>query len=264
MITLEELVKQAYQAIGRGQKLRPEQFNDALTALDIMFKSWSNKGDDLWRVSKYETPLRLVYGVEFEGKKYLPIRHHVADSDNSPSSSIGFWLPLPEDFTPSTVHIWTNGSTYENNMALIIALDNVFTIGNVRVFERGQRLKFRLVSRHTFDDKVIYEIGKPTFGKVGRTFLSYPTVTFNAMPISDDVMVSVDLITHANTVEGLTDVPSNWLAAIKYGLAVELGYANGIDPTSLTAIVNKFQYEYRRAKGSERETVSSCFVEPLY
>ena len=267
ILSLEELVKQSYAVIGRGQKLRPEQMNDALTALNIMFKSWSNKGHDLWRVSKYEMPLRLTGATAYEGKQYLCIRTHQAEEGLNPAESAGYWLEVPED-APAIENVidWSEFSGYLNQMYFDVARENVFTIGNIRVYEGAQKKKFRLYGRDKFDGKVQYEIGTPSYGKITPkdNTTGWARVDVNAFPVTNDVVVSLDLILHADHGIGVDLIPENWLSAIKYGLAVELGYSNSIDTTTLTSIVNKFQHEFRKARGSEREVESSCFVEPLF
>lgn len=267
IVSLEELVKQSYAVIGRGQKLRPEQMTDALTALTIMFKSWSNKGRDLWRVSKHEMPLRINMETTHEGKRYLCIRTHFSEDATNPSIDTGHWLEIPADAPEiTTTNDWMSGLSYGNQMYFNVLQENVFTVGNVRVYEGAQKKKFRLYNHEKFDSRVQYEIGTPSYGKVipKDRATGLVRVDINAFPANHDVTISLDLILHADFGTGIELMPENWLSAIKYGLAVELGYSNSIDPTTLTSIVNKFQYEFRKARGSEREVESSCFVEPLF
>lgn len=268
-MSLDKIIKHAYSIIGRGEKLRNEQIDDAINALDIMFASWANKGADLWRTEKvnFEIPKPLI--VENGGEQYICIRKHTASSFNEPGAGANseiYWVSTSGHLT---VEAWVAGVEYlaANDISLIE--NNIFSIGTARIIDAGEILEVSFIPRRKFEDldpaetsegsstryRAVFE---PTRAGQAPRIILYPT------PDKEGLVLEFHKIFYVDSTMFYEGIPANWLAAIQYGLAVELGYMNGIALDVLTSVVNKFKFEFQRARGSEREVISSCFVEPLF
>lgn len=263
MIGLEELIHQAYCVIGRGEKLRPEQVNQAITALDIMFKSWSNKGHDLWKVSTQLLELSLPQVVEHNGKKYVCCSQHTSSEFSEPGAGVNsnlYWIEISDS---ELTEDWDAGVLYGDS-ANVSLTDEPFAIGNLTYIVGGRRHRVKLVSQRKFSNIEEKEIGTPkhaVFSGLKAGISS--SVSLHPIPFESGAALEYSAVKMAGAYDATT-APENWISAIKYGLAVELGYLNGIPHDTHTSIVNKFQYEFRRARGSEQEVTDSCFVEPLF
>jgi len=263
MINIESLISQAYKVIGRGEKLRPESINEAADCLELMFKSWANKGGDVWRINKKSIALPIPAVIENDSKNYLCIRSHTANPDSEPgigSSYKSYWVEAPEDLTATGT--WALAASYIDGRVVDFDDATMFSIGCAKVIDNGEETHFEFISRKDANSLDRSLLGIPNKGvfipnKEPQLYL-YPIVN------KAGLVFEYHNITYSAFDTFLTESPDNWLNAIKYGLAVELGYMNGIPLDKLTGIVNKFQFEYRRAKGSEKEVITSCFVKSLF
>lgn len=266
---VDKIIRHAYSIIGRGEKLRNEQIDDAINALDIMFTSWANKGADLWRTSKVEIQINKPVIISHNDKQYICLRDHTSSEFNEPgvgASSQVYWL---ETEGHEETEAWYNSTQYPAANFVSLMDETIYSVGRARILDGTQIFDVEFVTRSKFDKydpanvvtdnsgnyKAVFVPGRPGYS---------PGIILHPTPDREGLVLDFYKIAYADSNVLAEGVPNNWLAAIQYGLAVELGYMNGIGLDVLTSIVNKFKYEFQRARGSEREVVSSCFIDPLY
>lgn len=248
--------------IGRSDKLRPEQTDDAVNALSLLLQSWANQGVHLWRLENLDVSISAPYVISHTSKYYYCIKKHTAETVNNPNDGDlrnHYWL---ETETTLPVLAWADGSSYLPINSLPLTTIEAYTIIRVNALDANERTTVELVPRRIFDKLCNTDTGIPTTachvpGSPGELLL-HPS------PVSDIVLelTLAKLYKEEHTI----GTPEHWLMALKFALAVELGYLNGISMKKLSGIVNKAQFEFRKAKGSpaEMEDKDICFVDPLF
>jgi len=264
-ISVDQFIRQAYQVIGRSEKLRPDAIDDAVRSLDLMFDSWLNRGVDIWRAKESVLQIYTPTVVSNDSSYYYCIRTHVADDDSEPGTGdtwASFWL---ETDSSDDAIAWTSGSPYTAINTLDLDIDDLFSVvGFGRYLLGSVETRVKFINRRAFQELDPVELGSPTKACfVPGTATESPRILLHPAPTVRSILYLTAVTFRADPTTGLSS-PRNWMQAIKYGLAVELAYANNIPRDVLAGIVEKFTFEFRKARGADREVLDRCFVESAY
>lgn len=223
----DELIKSSLRLLGvghRGEPIIADEINDANMALNIMLKAWQADGLHLWKREAMTLP--LIAGV--------------AEYTLGPTGNVTMQRPLRivecvrRDTTANNIDVPLN----KLSMQEYYKLSNKFFTG--------------IPVSYVYDPQL--GNGKLTVWQVPDTLVAsrYDLVIVYLQPMED--MIN----THDNF-----DCPSEWLEAIKYGLAVRLAPEYGIDLPYQYLLKKQFDEIFEKAMMWDLED-TSIYLQPNY
>jgi len=266
--TLDKIIKQAYSVIGRGEKLRPEHIDSAINLLEAMLDSWVNRGFDTWRMKTLRVSLPVQTVVAHDDVRYLCVRSHTSTADTEPGTGDNYkpyWVEIKGDVEILDVS-WAVATAYEaQNTVAVVDPDLAHISGYAKLLADNDVSVVKFLPQRKFAELSPSDTGTPSkVTAAPATANNSWVLTLNPTPVELVGELELRALCYRNDLESTIPAPRSWYLAIQYNLAVELGYANGIPQDVLTGIVNKAQFEFRKARGADTEVEDRCFVDSLY
>lgn len=226
-VNRDQLIKSSLRLLGvghRGEPIIADEINDANMALNIMLKAWQADGLHLWK--REEMTLPLLAGV--------------AEYTLGPTGNVVMQRPLRivecvrRDVTANNIDVPLNKLSLQE----YYKLSNKFFTG--------------IPVSYVYDPQL--DNGKFTIWQVPDATIvaRYDIVIVYLFPMEDMINTQDDF-----------DCPTEWLEAIKYGLAVRLADEYGIDAPQQYLLMKKFQDIYEKALQWDNEDVS-IYLQPNY
>jgi len=135
----------------------------------------------------------------------------------------------------------------------------------IKVLHAGQFSAIERVSMMDFQELDRFEMGLPTKCFIQRIssalrvhlwpLCNVENATLHFYEVSKPSFVSG---------EQIVDIPDQWIKALYYALAVELGFIYNIKSDRIQLIGAKSASEFKKAFLTNESEEDSCFVKPLY
>lgn len=267
-LTRDEIITAALQKLGAiqaGDTPSAAQVTAAATALNLMVKSWQNKGVFLWTVewvTKTLSASSKVVGTD--GSTYTCIRSHTSASSNRPVTGAN-WSTCWR-LRGSTGGAWTTATSYASIGDFAVEGD---TIGIEQAFLRSNNYSdtpLVIVPYHRFSeisDKSAE--GQPSH----LVFDNRLTPQIFLWPIPNDAtdvlhVLRVRMLEDFDAAGNNADFPVRWLRALVFGLAADLAddYKRPIDEHD--RLFAKADRLFEEAKGGDKITSDSDFMTPAF
>ena len=254
---------------GRGDKPSVDDYNDALTTLDMIFKTWaSNHGVAFWDIVCNSQTLTAGSKVSHNSKVYQCILNHTADSTNEPGVGADWADYWEENSDISTTDLWVSGLTYTVVRSLTPTSTNCVDISNLHINYNGSFWQVELVSKDELFNHDTLTTGMPTKAYLSHSQIGGVVAIFNRIPNRDYefkyyAMCRPETIT-AENLGVSTPIPDNWLKAAVYALAVELSYLYSIDLETIQLLTVKARAEFKKCLGTDRGGNDLCFVKSTF
>ena len=269
-LSRDQIIKAALQKLGvvqsgDGNDPTAQQITDASLALNLMVKSWQNKGVFLWTVewvTKTFSASDVVLGTD--GLNYTCIRSHTSAASNKPITGANWntcWR-----LRGSGGAVWSAATSYSSVGDFAVADD---TIGIEQAFLRSSNYSdnpLEIVS-----PKRYYEISdKSSDGEPSCVmFDKRLTPQIFLWPIPNDTtdvlhVLRVRMLEDFDASGNTADFPVRWLRALVYGLAADLAddYKRPID--EFDRLFAKADKLFEEAKGGDKMTSDSDFISPAF
>ncbi len=265
-MSVNSLLTRALQLAGRGDKPTSDDMAQALVSLNVLLGTWRNRGVDLFNLHDQQYTMSLENYVLHNGTTYVCIRPHYSTTNDEPGAGANW-----RNFWASTTNItstvaWAVDTSYTapNRLFLSGGTSYMSEIANPRILQAGTVNFLDIVGREEFFALDPAELGIPT-----KIFIQPgPQAEFHFWPTpdySDLILLFTAVLTGQDQYTGTeVYIASNWLQALQYGLAAELGYYYNLTPDRIGVLNNKAEVEFRRALGSDKGVVESCHVDPCY
>lgn len=269
-LSRDGIIKAALQKLGviqsgDGNDPTATQITDAATALNLMVKSWQNKGVFLWTVewvTKTFSASDEVTGTD--SSVYTCIRSHTSAASNKPVTGAN-WSTVWR-LRGSTGGVWTTATSYSSVGDFAVEGD---TIGIEQAFIRSNNYSdtpLEIVRRekfHEITDKA--NTGEPSV----LFFDNRLTPQIFLWPIPNDTtdvlhVLRVRMLENFDAAANNADFPVRWLRALIYGLAADLAddYKRPID--EFDRLFAKAEKLFEEAKGADKTISDSDFISPAY
>lgn len=266
MHTVEDIVLTALTFSGRGDKPSPEDLNQAVRLMNLILKDWATtRGVQLWNLLEETTDLSRADTVLHNGVYYLCYSNHLAASANEPGVGAdyqNYWVETPE---VSDSYTWTTGTSYASNHRLTLdpfQLDDIITL---RLLHEGQFSPIEKISMHEYKFLEPSAQGLPTHAYVEKTAAGIYVNTWPKCNESDAHLLYYRINRPYDIAAGESlMLADQWVTALQYALAVELGFLYNISIERLNVLGQKAQFEFNKAFRTNESEVDKCFVKPCY
>ena len=267
-LTVEKICRRAMQLAGRGDKPSVNDFNDALETLNMVFQNWSvNYGVALWDIICNEFSFTAGELTSNNGKIYQCKKGHVSSTDNEPGIGTDWANYWVETFNLTTTNIWVSGLYYNPNRSIDFGSPDIHSVSNLYIDYNGVFYPVDRVNKDSFIEEEAQEIGRPTKAYIQKNAIGF-TVILSPIPDDDYTFkyyaCKKPMEFSEGQLSGGVGLPSNWLMAAQYALAVELAYLYSIDKESIAVLIQKARFEFKKCLGTDKEEVDRCFVKPTY
>lgn len=268
MYAIEDILKMAAQLAGRGDKLSMEDLNTALRILNTILTDWATTRDvHLWNILEATAPLPTPDTVLHGSVYYQCFNPHNSAADNEPGVGTlwkNYWQIAPAVTNPLT---WATGNSYSPNN--LVVFDPTFTedIIGLRVLYQGQ---FSPVEKISMLDYVNLQTSDPGFGLPTQAHVQKASagVSVQFWPMNNQTDATLHYyeirrpyqLSHSQS----TTIPDQWVSALYYALAVELGFVYNIGMERLNMLGQKAQFEFNKAFRTNESEADKCFVKPCY
>ena len=269
-LSRDQIITAALQKLGvvqsgDGNAPTANQITDAATALNLMVKSWQNKGVFLWTVEWVTKTLSASSQVTgTDGSVYTCIRSHTSAASNKPVTGAN-WATCWR-LRGSTGGAWTTATSYSSVGDFAVEAD---TIGIEQAFLRN----------NYYADTPIQIISRPRFMEItDKSAEGQPSYLFYdgrlspqifLWPIPNDTtdvlhVLRVRMLEDFDAAANNADFPVRWLRALVYGLAADLAddYKRPID--EFDRLFAKAEKLFDEAKGNDKMTSDSDFISPAF
>lgn len=266
MYAVEDILKMGAQLAGRGDKLPMDELNVALRILNTILTDWATTRDvQLFNILEATMPLPTPDTVLHNSIYYQCYNPHTSASDNEPGVGAlweDYWKLAPEVTTPLT---WAASNSYSpNNLVQFDALYVEDIIG-LRVLHAGQFSPVEKISMLDYVNLDRQEFNLPTHAHIQKTSNGASAQFF---PINNQANATLHYyeirrpyqLSHNQS----TTIPDQWISALYYALAVELGFVYNIGMERLNMLGQKAQFEFNKAFRTNESEVDRCFVKPCY
>jgi len=266
MYNVEDIIKTALTLAGRGDKPSNDMLNEALRALQLILGEWATVKDvTFWNIA--DTRLDLLQGdvVKVGDNYYQCYVNHTALAVNQPEVGAvweNFWVSCAEVTTPLT---WALGNAYLSQRELTLTDFNLEDILCLKIFDKGQESSIEKISMIEFQKLPLIDIGTPTKCWAQKT-LDGLILHFYPLIDNAETTLSYYSINRPNPISAAsaTNLPEQWIQALQYTLATELGFLYNISLDRLNILGQKAKFEMDKAMRTNNSEVDTCFVKPLY
>jgi hypothetical protein len=266
MYAVEDILKMAAQLAGRGDKLPMEELNVALRILNSILTEWATVRDvHLWNIVEASQALPTPDTVLHNSIYYQCYNPHTSASENEPGVGAlweNYWKLAPEVPTPLT---WMASISYSPNN--LVLFDNLYVedIIGLRVLHAGQFSPVEKISMLDYVNLDHQEFGLPTHAHVQKSATGTSAQFFPVNNQQNATLYYYEIrrpyeLDHNQT----TSIPNQWISALYYALAVELGFVYNIGIERLNMLGQKAQFEFNKAFRTNESEVDRCFVKPAY
>lgn len=269
MYSVEEVCTTAMTMAGRGDKPSNEDLNNAVKMLGSILSDWAlTRGVHLWNLVDQSINVPTADWVTNDGLTYKCYRDHVADADNEPGTGDlweDFWLLAEDtDYSP-TAGAWTLGFNYKTNHTYALNSLTDEDILSVRVQHAGGISYVDKVSALDFSKLDVTSFGLPEKVWVEKA-VDGPVIHIWPMCDYEDATMIYYLVRKPGAPDksATMAIPTQWIPALYYALAVELGFFYNIGLDRLNILGQKAQYEFAKAARTNESEVDECFVTPCY
>ena len=265
MYAIEDILKMAAQLAGRGDKLSMEDLNTALRILNTILKDWAATQDvQLWNILEKTVDLPTPDTVLHNGVYYQCFNPHTSAADNEPGVGAlweNYWQVTTAVTSPFT---WAVANSYTHNNLILFTPTEVEDIIGLRVLHQGQ---FSPIEKIPMLDYVNREqsFDLPTHAHVQR---SATGTSAQFWPVNNQENATLHYYQisrpYAFALNQSTDIPEQWIVALYYALAVELGFVYNIGTERLNVLGQKAKFEFNKAFRTNESEADACFVKPCY
>ena len=254
---------------GRGDKPSAEDFEEAISTLDLILKNWAvNHGVALWDIACKEVSFEAGELCTNNGQTYLCIKTHHSTADNEPGVGedwADYWLESGE--TSTSTLAWVLGANYLAKKTLNIEDIGTYEIALLYYVDNGELIR---VTKIKEEDMPRYNPLQP--GDVSAFYLAKDSVSFQVrlipQPTKDYTfkayLCKKPVSINSGSLNAGVDVQDNWLIAAMYALAVELAFLYGLDTQTISGLISKATYEFKKCLGTAKSGSDLCFVKPTY
>lgn len=266
MLNVEEIILTALQLAGRGDRPSEADKAKALKHLQIILDDWAaTKGVLLWNVTESGSEVPRGDVVLVGETYYQCYSSHLSNSTNEPATGAdwpNFWVECKPSDDATT---WATATTYENRRAYADQTLQVEDILGVTVQHAGQFSNVEKIGSMEFAALPLNVTGVPEKLWVQKTI---DGLVFNLYPLPDVDDAKFFFYTIKRpptwTLADDTNMASQWVQALYYALAVELGFLYNIDFNRLNVIGQKAEFEFAKAFRTNESELDECFIKPLY
>ena len=268
MYAIEDILKMAAQLAGRGDKLSMEDLNTALRILNSILTEWATVRDvHLWNIVEATRPLPTPDTVLHNGIYYQCFNPHVSIAENEPGVGAlaeNYWQVAPAVASPLT---WSANINYtHNNLVIFDPLTTEDIIG-LRVLHQGQLSPIEKISALDYVNRQlpnpIFDL--PTHANIQK---SHSGISAQFWPMNNQSNATLHYYEIRYPAEATLNqqatLPDQWITALYYALAVELGFVYNIGIERLNILGQKAQFEFNKAFRTNESEVDKCFVKPCY
>lgn len=267
--TVEEVCQAAMELAGRGDKPSNEDLNKAVKILGSILADWSVTRDvQLWNLVDSELDVPVCDWVTNDGVTYKCYRDHTADADNEPGKGdnwADYWVAASEDTYSPTPAEWTSGFEYAANKTYALDPMTDEDILAVKVQHAGQITYVDKISALEYQKLPIDSFGLPEMVWVEKALEG---AVVHLWPICDceDAKLLYYLVRRPGEPDkaATLTMPDQWIPALYYALAVELGFLWSISYERINLLGQKAKFEFDKALRTNTSEVSSCIVKPCY
>lgn len=292
--TRDNLLNGALRLVGkssRGKTASDADLSDTAEALELMVKAWQGEGIHLWK--QRQATLFIIKGTaeySFPGAhcthSYVETDVKVAGSDTDLTIDVdsisgmttGDYIGIALD--AGTMH-WTtiNGAPSGNTVTITVALPSAVAIDNtVYVYTTKIVRPLRVTDARRVDNTDVpidvvsrtdyYELpNKTTNGKVNEVYYDPQLTTgkFYIWPtgglVDDKIEIDLMLPIEDFDTEAINpDFPQEWLKAIKWGLASDIGPEYGLELKRQAYIDYRARVLLEHVNGFDAEAGSVYFT----
>lgn len=267
-LTRDQIIAAALEKLGvvqAGDSPTANQIASASTALNLMVKSWQNKGVFLWTVEWVTKTLSASSEVTgTDGSVYTCIRSHTSAASNRPVTGAN-WSTCWR-LRGSTGGGWLTTTSYSSIGDFAVESD---TIGIEQAFLRTNDYSdtpLEIIRRERFQEITDKSAtGQPSFLFFDRRLS--PQIFL--WPIPND---STDVL-HVQRVRALedfdaagnnADFPVRWLRALVYGLAADLADDYKRPITEFDRLFAKAERLFDEAKSGDSPISDTDFISPAF
>jgi len=269
MYSVEEVCTTAMTMAGRGDKPSNEDLNNAVKMLGNILSDWATtRGVHLWDLTNTEINVPVCDFVTEAGQVYKCYQDHIAAADNKPGSGEkwgDYWVSASVgDYTP-TPGAWNAGFQYGPNRTYNLNPNVDEDVLAVKVQHAGEVYDVKKIPHLDFLRLPMDSFGLPEKISVIK---SAEGSAIHIWPANDQE--SARLLYYLVCRPGAPDkldsmtLPAQWVPALYYALAVELGFFYNIGLDRLNILGQKARYEFAKASRTNESEVDECFVTPCY
>lgn len=266
MYAVEDILKMGAQLAGRGDKLPMEELNVALRILNTILTDWATTRDvQLFNILEASQALPTPDTVLHNTVYYQCFNPHTSASENEPGVGAlweDYWKVAPEVVTPLT---WAINNSYSSNNLIVFDTVSIEDIIGLRVLHAGQFSPVEKIPMLDYVSRDRQEFNLPTHVYIQKSVAGTSAQFF---PINNQANATLHYyevrrpypLAHNQS----TDIPDQWISALYYALAVELGFVYNIGMERLNMLGQKAQFEFNKAFRTNESEVDRCFVKPCY
>ncbi len=266
MYSVEEIITMAATLAGRGDKLSFDDLNQGLKILNSILTDWSvTRGVELFNIQEATAALDTADTVLHNSVYYQCYNAHISSSDNEPGVGSlweDYWVITPETTTPLT---WAADNSYLPNNELGLNPSQIDDAMSLRILHEGQFSPVEKIRMLDFNQLDRTEFGLPTKAYLNKSALG---TSIKFWPINNKANATLHYYSISRPApyapNQTPDLPEQWVVALYYALAVELGFVYNISMERLNVLGQKAQYEFNKAFRSNESEVDRCFVKPCY
>lgn len=266
-MTMLEACTRAYKLIGCGDKVSPDEINEAINVGSLILKKWAAAyGISLWSLARDSESITVGDLVLNDSVTYQCIRAHTSSADSEPGTGDDwevYWTVSPE----TTTTPWGTAVDYTVSNSIDKEDLNLFTFTHPKIRNsEGSYSDFELVGPETFAEFDRTEVGIPAYGTVEKTQFA-TTLQLYPTPSESGLVLEYDAWKKPGDVylqEELVPAPDHWYIAFYYALAVELSFLYHVDPETVALLAAKAKSEFKLCRGTAKTEKKKCFVKPAY
>lgn len=266
MYTVEDICTTAMQLAGRGDKPSSDDMALAIRTLKIILEDWTaTRGVILWNL--IESSLDILRGdvVQVGEDYYQCYLTHTSEADNEPGVGDNwqnYWVLCKPATAPLT---WALTNVYENRRATTIQSTKIEDLLAVRLQCQGQISPVEKIRTMDFTDLPLADIGYPDRMLVQKTQAGL-VVHLHPLPDIEEAKLLYYVVQKPDEWEAgdITTLAGQWVQALYYALAVELGFLWHIELNRMDLLGKKAEYEFNKAFRTNESEIDECYIKPAY
>jgi len=266
MFNIEDILTTAMTLAGRGDKPSSDDLALALRTLQLILGDWATTKDvTFWNIAETSTTLLQGDVVKVGDNYYQCYVNHTSLAINEPGVGAvesNFWTSCAEVTAPLT---WALGNSYLNQKQLILTDFNLEDVLALKIQYQGQFSPVEKIGAMEFQQLPMADIGTPTKCWAQKT-LDGLVLHFYPLPDNAETNLFYYSITRPQPIAAgnTTNLAEQWVTALYYSLAVELGFMYNIGMDRLNILGQKAKFELDKAMRTNNSEVDTCFVKPCY
>ncbi len=269
-LTRNQIIRAALRKVGaydKGDSPEQADVNDAVETLNVLVKSWQNKGVRLWTIDWKVKEFSAADTVIVSNVQYTCILGHTSvTADNKPASGSQWQLYWRNDGTSVGADTWANSTAYTTPMNFELASD---VISVDKVFYRDSSGNDQPMSVVSFDN-YLNITDKDSLGTMSWVALERRLTPrlhiYQSVRDTDHILhyLAVTMLEDFDAASDNPDFPSRWIQPLIWGLADELAMEYGLGSGDQTIIATRAAQAFREAAGEDQNVIEEEYIRNSY